>query len=111
MRGRVAQDRQALVAVEAHCLDDIAVGNDVSQVAQLSIDPRHEGALVLGKELSGRCSRRYRSLASSDDHGDVGRHCDSFETGGYAARPRGMWAGCSMEVVDVKGLEPLTSRV
>jgi len=47
--GRVTQDREALVTVESHLLNKISIGQNVGQVAQLSVDPRHKGRLVVAK--------------------------------------------------------------
>ena len=38
VRGGVPQDGQAVLGVDGHRLDDVAVGEDVGQVAQLAVD-------------------------------------------------------------------------
>ena len=74
VRCRVAQDVQAVLLVDPHGLDSVSVGEDVREVAQLAVDPRHHDGPVLGEEVSSRRLLGHRSLAPGDVDGDLRRH-------------------------------------
>ena len=91
--GRVAQHGEAVLAVDGHGLDDVAVGEHVEEVAQLAVDAGHDdGAASPSKSVAGRRLLRDRSLASGDGDGDLCRHEDSGDGDGDAARPAA-WVG------------------
>ncbi len=73
VRGRVAQDVAAVLAVDGHALDHVAVGELVGEVAQVAGDPRgHDRGVVL-EELPGLGTRRHGPLLTLTgvDEGDL----------------------------------------
>ncbi|OPZ53169.1 MAG: hypothetical protein BWY91_02046 [bacterium ADurb.BinA028] len=84
---RVAQHLQPVGVVDAHRLDGVAVGEDMGQVAKLTVDPGNDDRSVIGEQVGGGSRLRDRSLVSGDGHGDAGRHCGLPAVSG-AGRPR-----------------------
>ena len=79
MRGRVAQDGQAVRLVDGHRLDAVAVSQLVGQVTRFAVHPRGDrvlaGLVPVGQHLAGRRAVFHHVLASGE--GDVklvGRH-------------------------------------
>ena len=72
VRGRVAQHVEAVLLRRGHRLDDVTVGDDVGEVAQLATDAGDEHRPVTLEQLAGRRALLHRSLASCDVDGDLG---------------------------------------
>ena len=84
------QHGEAVLALDADGLDDVAVPDDVEQVAQLAVDAGNDDAAgfpELLEEVTRRRLLRDRSLAPGDGDGDLCRHGWCSFGGGPALRP------------------------
>ncbi len=96
------QHGEAVLALDADRLDDVTVGHDVEEVAQLAVDAGDDDVAAAGtgllEQLTRRRPLRDRSLAPGDGDGDLCRHggCSSFSGWGWCGLPRRMPPGCGL---------------
>ena len=88
VRGAVPQDVEAVLLLRGHRLDDVAVGDDVREVAQLAVDPGDKDRLVVTEEVGRGSALVHRSLAPGGGDADLGGHAVLLD-GRRGVRPVG----------------------